>query len=278
VLVLCAADEDLLLPTVRSRCVRVRLSTVPADEIAAQLEDDGVDPHRASAIARMARGSVGRARALAAAPEAALLHDRILRELLDLVARDRAERLAAASGLMAAADQLETLLAGPEEGAVSGVTAGLAGSGGRGRGARGRAPGVDSVAAGTGDRAPGTDEAGTDEAGVPERQSPAPRADEAGVQERQSPAVRRRAVLGIGEAWREIARDLAVASRGGGSELRHIELLEDLRVAALGIEPGSAERFLARLGDILPAVEQNANPELALDVLLLDWPRSRRAA
>jgi len=56
------------------------------------------------------------------------------------------------------------------------------------------------------------------------------------------------------------------------------ELLEDLRVAALGIEPGSAERFLARLGDILPAVEQNANPELALDVLLLDWPRSRRAA
>jgi len=36
--------------------------------------------------------------------------------------------------------------------------------------------------------------------------------------------------------------------------------------------------FLTRLAEIESAVDQNVNPELALDVLAVAWPRSGRAA
>ena len=41
-IVLCADRDDLLLPTVLSRCVRVRLGPVPIREIEAILEDAAV--------------------------------------------------------------------------------------------------------------------------------------------------------------------------------------------------------------------------------------------
>ncbi len=90
--------------------------------------------------------------------------------------------------------------------------------------------------------------------------------------ERRSPAERRRAVLALGAEWRLLARDLALAARGGRAELKEIGLLEELVALAGAIPPGSAEAFLARLESTLSAVDQNANPELALDVLLLAWP------
>ena len=40
---------------------------------------------------------------------------------------------------------------------------------------------------------------------------------------------------------------------------------------------GAAERFLARLDATLDAAQRNANPEIALDVLLLAWPSARAA-
>ena len=297
VLVLCAADEDVLLPTVRSRCVRIRLAAVPPDEIAAQLVRDGVDPHRAASLARMARGSIGRARAMAAAPEAALVHEQILRELLDLTLKDRADRLGAAAGLIAAADQLESLLGGPEKPASQEASARSAAATARSRSSAGggRRKAGASGSGSNGD-AGGSFEDAVD--GMPPDAAVHPESDDRSTRppaalaasgegaepedgetrERQSPAARRRAVLTLGEAWREVARDLAVAARGGGGELRHVELLEDLRAAASAIGPGPAERFLARLGELLPAVEQNANPELALDALLLEWPGARSGA
>ncbi len=259
VLVLCAGEEEVLLPTVRSRCVKVRLGPVPGREIAAMLEDERLaDASGAAGLARLSRGRPGLARALATSPDAVHLHEQLLRELLDLVRRGRAERLAAASGLLASAEQLDALL-----GTAVTATASI-----------GTSPAGVAAAAGDGD---GTDGIG----GVPSPPARGRRsrvrdepdgAGSDGRRDRQSPAARRRALLTLGTTWRDLARDLAVAGRGGRAELRHVDLLEELVASASALPAGAAEAFMARLEVVLGAAEQNANPELALDALLLAWP------
>ena len=59
-IILCADRDDLLLPTVRSRCVRVRLGPVAIREIESLLEDAGAaDASRAGRLARLAAGRPG---------------------------------------------------------------------------------------------------------------------------------------------------------------------------------------------------------------------------
>lgn len=63
---LCAPTVDDVLPTIRSRCRLVTLSTPSTPDVAAFLErTDGVDPALASRAARASQGHIGRARALA---------------------------------------------------------------------------------------------------------------------------------------------------------------------------------------------------------------------
>ena len=63
---LCAPTVEDLLPTIRSRCRLVTLSTPSAEEVADFLSrTDGVDPALASYCARASQGHIGRARALA---------------------------------------------------------------------------------------------------------------------------------------------------------------------------------------------------------------------
>jgi DNA polymerase III subunit delta' len=63
---LCAPTVEDLLPTIRSRCRLVTLSTPSAEEVADFLvRSDGVDPALASYCARASQGHIGRARALA---------------------------------------------------------------------------------------------------------------------------------------------------------------------------------------------------------------------
>ncbi len=264
-LVLCAGDEEALLPTVRSRCVKVRLGPVPAGEIAAMLEDENLaDASGAAGLARLSRGRPGLARALAASPDAVRLHEQLLRELLDLVRRGRAERLAAASGLLASAEQLDVLL-------------GSAGS--APAGAVGTPPAATAAAAGGGDGSAGIGSAPSPPArGRKSRVRDEPDgAGSEGRRDRQSPAARRRALLTLGTTWRDLARDLAVAGRGGRAELRHVDLLEELVASASALPADAAETFMARLEVVLGAAEQNANPELALDALLLAWPSAGAA-
>jgi DNA polymerase-3 subunit delta' len=240
VLVLCAGTEDALLPTVRSRCVHLRLGPVPPRQIAAMLEEEGIaDSVSAAALAGLAEGRPGRARALAASPQAVVLQQRILRELLDLTRRGRAERLAAAAGLLAAADQLEGMLGGP---AGSTATA--------------MAP----------------------TATAPEVEAPDDEPAGGGRRDRQAPGARRASLLALTRLWSGLARDLAVAGRGGRAELRHVDLLEELVATASALPTGAADSFLALLDTVADAAERNANPELALDVLLLAWPPATRAA
>ena len=242
VIVLCADDDDPILPTVRSRSVRLALPSLPPTVVAAFLGDRGMtDTARAARIARLAAGRPGVAVAIAAQPELELTLGRVARHLLDLTRADRRRRLAAAGPLIA-------------EGAL------LVGLGG---------PDVEGTEQAPSGR-PG-------ELGSPEL-SPGPPADTTmpgpAASTAVAPARRRRAVAALLGTWRSVARDLAVVARGARGSVRWIDLVDELEAVAAGLEAGAPERFLARIERTSALVDANANPELALDALLLSWPWS----
>ncbi|MEA2623791.1 MAG: polymerase subunit delta [Chloroflexota bacterium] len=247
-IVLAADDAAQLLPTVVSRTARLRLGPVPAPDVAALLVELGLaDAARARQVAAAAGGRPGLAVALAADPESTLVRGRLARQLLDLLHADSRARLAAASELVATGVAIDgqSRARGP---AAARDTDGDAAPAARGRAATG------GTGAATG--------AGTGRAGAA----------------RLQPAERRRAVLRVLEAWREVGRDLAVAASGARHAVRQLDLLEDLDAAAVELDRDALIGFLERLDGLAVAVEAYANPELALDSMLLAWPRLGRAA
>jgi DNA polymerase III subunit delta' len=60
-LVLVASSPDALLPTIRSRCLRVPFAPIPAAALAARLEAEGHPPEKARLAAAISGGSLGRA-------------------------------------------------------------------------------------------------------------------------------------------------------------------------------------------------------------------------
>jgi DNA polymerase-3 subunit delta' len=229
VLVLAADEPAGLLPTVVSRCARLRLGAVAAPVIADMLVERGLaDAPRAAALARASGGRPGVALALAASPETLLGRARLARSLLDLLAADRRTRLSAAGALLA------------EAAALGGTTTPI--------------PDADP--------------------GATEQQPAAPSRGAV----RATPAERRAAMAQLLDVWRAVARDLAVAARGGASAVLQRDLLDELLAAAEHVDAGAAARFVERLEVVGRGLEGYANPELALDVLLLDWPAARAAA
>jgi DNA polymerase III delta' subunit len=244
-LVLAVDDEAALLPTVRSRCARLRLGPVSGPAIAELLAERGLaDASRAATLARAATGRPGVALALASQPEATIVEGRLARRLLDLVDADRRTRLATAAELLADGGALAEAL-----------ERGLAGA-----------------------RAPESEASTQDGAPPPASRTDAPASGARGAARGASPAERRRAALRILDTWRGVCRDLAVASVGGRAELRHIELLEEILDAARRVPAADWVTFLARLDLLTAAIETYANPELSLDTLLLGWPRAEREA
>jgi DNA polymerase-3 subunit delta' len=63
-LVLVASSPDSLLPTIRSRCLRVPFAPLPVDAVAERLVAEGHAPERARLAAALSGGSLGRALAL----------------------------------------------------------------------------------------------------------------------------------------------------------------------------------------------------------------------
>ena len=242
VICLTADDEGPLLDTLVSRCIRLRLGTVDGKIIAGLLAERGLaDGTRGQALARAGAGRPGLALALAAAPEALLVEGRLVRQLLDLLVAPPAARLAAAPGLIADGAALAALA----EGTVDD------------RGADREAEAVEVVAL--------TDGGGEGPVG-------------GGRPSRRSAHDRRLAVRRVLETWRSVGRELAVAAAGGRAELRRIDLLEELTAAAPGLAPARLAAFLGRLEGLDQAVAGYADPELALDALLLAWPSPRPAA
>ena len=77
-----------LLPTVISRCMRVRMGPVTADELTRVLAEHGVaDAARGAALARLTGGRPGAALALAANSEAVIAQGRVARTLLGAARR-----------------------------------------------------------------------------------------------------------------------------------------------------------------------------------------------
>jgi DNA polymerase III delta' subunit len=257
-LILVADDEERLLPTVRSRCARIRLGTLGARDIETLLDERALaDAPTAARLARLAGGRAGLAVAYATAPEAEAIRGELSRTLLDLLRAGRAARLLAARDLIARAGALAALLA-PAPAPSAAVAAGR----GRGRGSRAAAAqpaDAPEPAAATG---------GGD--------APADTPDEPVA--KVSASERRRALALLLDAWRDLARDLALAQSGATGDVRDVALLEELEAAARALPDGAAATALARLVRAAELVDANVSPELVLDVVILRWPRIRAAA
>jgi DNA polymerase III delta' subunit len=278
-IVLCADDEERLMPTVRSRCTRIRLGPVGIRDVEAILAAMGVaDPPLAARLARLSGGRPGAARILALAPDAVAARDEIARTLLDLLFEGPAARLVAARDLAARAADLTRAL----DRAAAGINAEVLPAGSRGgRGKRGAIVEPSNPAA-----APAPTPAPPPDPATP--------ADDEATSEADTPAAsasaaerRRTATIIIG-LWRDLVRDLLLVRLGDERQVRDVGLLDDLRGAASRLDPSgdsqpasveaSPDRrltdFLARLDAIGELVEANARPELALDSLLLGWPQA----
>ena len=260
-LILCAEDEDRLLPTIHSRVARVRLGTLAPRDIEDLLEARGeADAPTANRLARLAGGRPGLAIAYARSSNAAAIRGELARSLLDLGGASRAMRLVRIRELLARATDLATALTPPLDDAAAQPKR-------RGRSGAGPTPVATpdpAVAAGTdGESAPGAGDAD---------------GEGAATGGKVSPAQRRRAATVLFEVWRDIARDLAVVGLGDATHLHDPDLLEELERVARAFPAGSAGRFLARLDRASQLLDANANPELAADVLALSWPRVVAAA
>jgi len=264
-IVLCADDEDRLMPTVRSRAARIRLGPVAVRDVEAILADaEAAEPAVAARLARLSGGRPGSALLLARAPDAVAARDEIARIVLDLLSASASARLAAARDLTARATELGRALDRAGLSATAGDDAIGTGRSRRGPGVRGpggaRSPSAASEPVAAEDAAADANDAGT------EAEAPGLTA---------SAAERRRAVGTVVAVWREVARDLAVAALGAERQLRDPALLDDLRSAGATLPGGAVEaigRFLGRLDTAGELLEANVRPELILDSLLLGWP------
>lgn len=81
-LILLTDQLGRVLETVVSRCQLVRFDPLPADRIAAMLEEDGIEPERAAASGRLSLGNAARARFLAS-EEGMALRGEVERLVLD---------------------------------------------------------------------------------------------------------------------------------------------------------------------------------------------------
>ena len=239
--VLCADEPDRLLPTVRSRCARIRLGPVGSRAIEAILAAEaGVDAPTAARLARVAAGRPGVALAYARAPDAVTIRGEIARRLLDLGAQRRAARLTAIRDLLARAGDLVRALDGtpnqprPKRGASASTPIATEGE---------------------------SESSGDD--GPPE-----------GPVVRAPAAERRRAALLLLAIWRDVVRDLALFERGGRRLVRDVDLLDEYEAAAARSPRDSGDGFLRRLGRSGELLENNVSPELALDALVLAWGRA----
>ncbi|HEX7473393.1 MAG TPA: hypothetical protein VF323_09945, partial [Candidatus Limnocylindrales bacterium] len=95
---------------------------------------------------------------------------------------------------------------------------------------------------------------------------------ESGRPARVAATERRRGALTLIDVWRRLALDLARAERGEAASVHDPALLEEIAAAAGRIRGGATAAFLARLDEVGRAIDSNASPELAMDVLALAWP------
>jgi len=243
VLILTASDEERLLETIRSRCVRIRLGPVARRDIEALIVDAGLaEPPLAARLARLSGGRPGDAVALARSPASLVIRAEVGRTLLDLTAAPRADRLRTGRDLLSRAAEMTAALK-TGEGGTAPVRA-------RGRRGAANAPDVST------DDGDGTAD---------------PDAPTAGPTLRVPAAERRAAALALVTIWRDVVRDLTLVAMGEPGDVRQVDLLDDLEAAARRLPMGFAATQLRRLDIAGERLEGNVSPELVVDALLLGW-------
>ncbi len=288
-LLLVVDDEERLLPTVRSRCARFRLGPTGSREIEALVAELGLaDAPTAARLARLAGGRPGLAVAYARAPEASVARAEVARLLLDLTGERPARRLAAVRGLMATAGAAADALDAVSGGGTPRTEAGAAGAGSTARraGRAGRRParavtGEAALEAPDGlpldasavDAMPAVEASAEGEPGSHEGSAGRSPDDQGSA--RAPAAARRRAAAWLLDAWRDVARDLALVARRDRSGLRMPELLEEYEGIAAALDPRDITQFLARSLHAVERLEANVSPELEIDALVLAWPTAR---
>jgi DNA polymerase III delta' subunit len=266
VLLLTAADEERLLPTIRSRCVRIRLGPVPRQDVEDVIVEGGFgDAPSAARLARLAAGKPGDAVALARAPEALVIRAEVGRTLLDLTTATRSDRLRVARDLLGrtAAMGAAVAAAAPSD---PNAASGSAGALPRGKALRGRGRSVGVATAGAAPTGASTAAVGAGADSVAGRGP-----DGAGGSARVPASERRAAALGLVAIWRDVARDLALVGLGQSGDVRAIDLLDDLEAVTPRLGPSFAVDQLRRLELAGERLEGNVSPELVIDALALGW-------
>lgn len=251
-LILCADAEEPLLPTIRSRCARIRLGPVGTRVVETILGDHGVaDPPLAARLARIAAGRPGVALAWAADPEALQTREELTRTLLDVLDLGPADRLTAVRAAASRATRIAAVVDPPPNSSPSPP---------RKEGARG---------------------------GNRSTPAPAPDVDTEGEGEHdddlleivRTPATeRRRAADALIALWMDVARDVALCQRGLAGNVRELRLLDETTVAAGRLAVPEVTTFMDRLGRAAVLVRSNVSPELVLDDLAVHWPRPATGA
>ena len=247
-LILCADAEEPLLPTIRSRCARLRLGPVAVREVEAILVEHGVaDAPLASRLARITAGRPGLALAWARQPDALRVRDELTRTLLDLLPARPAERLAGVRAAVLRAAALTALGDGTTE----------------------SPPAAASPA-----NVPATAASDASDAA----DSGADLGDANGAPVRAPATERRRAAEALLGLWTDVARDLALSRRGLDRSIRDLPLLDETAALASRLDAAELDAFLDRLGRASVLIVGNVSPELVLDDLALAWPQPIPAA
>ena len=198
--ILAAAEDARLMPTIRSRCAVIRLGLPDAREASELLgERLGVDAPTAMRLLRMSSGRPGPLIDAEATGDAARTHAQIRRQILDFVATHPHARLRQLGALVA--DARAILVAGADEG----------------EGADG-AEGEESD-----DDAPETDV-------EPKKRS------QARLSAKPTPAERRAAATALLRLWRGVARDLALVSTGAVDQIAFPEDRAEIEAVARSID------------------------------------------
>lgn len=234
--ILAAAEDSRLMPTIRSRCAVIRLGLPDAHQASELLAERlGVDAPTAVRLLRMSSGRPGPLIDAEATGDAARAHAQIRRQILDFTTTSPHARLGQLGALVA--DARAILVAGADDGDAADGTESEDGS----------------------DDAPDVD-------AEPKKKSSARRSTKA------TPAERRAAATALLRLWRGVARDLALVSAGAVDQIAFPEDRAEIEAVAHRLPTATWGEALRAIDKTLSALRRNGNPELLLDAAALSWP------
>lgn len=234
--ILAAAEDSRLMPTIRSRCAVIRLGLPDAHQASELLAERlGVDAPTAVRLLRMSSGRPGPLIDAEATGDAARAHAQIRRQILDFTTTSPHARLGQLGALVA--DARAILVAGADDGDAADGTESEDGS----------------------DDAPDVD-------AEPKKKSSARRSTKA------TPAERRAAATALLRLWRGVARDLALVSADAVDQIAFPEDRAEIEAVAHRLPTATWGEALRAIDRALSALRRNGNPELLLDGAALSWP------